>query len=165
MITTWLELVATTISALDCPEIIEEGFALIVTVGALGWVTVTVACAVAVAVPDPFTVMVKVVVWAGVTGVLPLSATVPIPLLIVADEAWAEIQVKVALAPATIVVGEAAKVTVGGIGTGVATEPAQPVNKPVVKPKVMHSNRREVQGQSLFMSVFGCSKGGRKLHL
>ena len=76
----------------------------------------------------------------------------PIPLLIVADEAWAEVQVKVALAPAAIVVGEAAKVTVGGVGTGVATEPAQPVNKPVVKPKVMHSNRREVQGQSLFMS-------------
>jgi hypothetical protein len=36
----------------------EVGFALIVTVGIPGGVTVTVTCAVAVSVPDPLTVMV-----------------------------------------------------------------------------------------------------------
>jgi hypothetical protein len=51
----------------------------------------------------------------------------------VADVALAEIHVKVALAPAPIVVGEAANETVGV--ALVAAKPLHPVNKPVVKPK------------------------------
>ena len=54
-----VEFVATTVSVLDCPAVIDMGFALIVTVGVPTGVTVTVtvAWAVAVAVPLPWTVM------------------------------------------------------------------------------------------------------------
>ena len=61
---------------------------------------------------------------------LPDGATVPKPLLIVADEELSEVQVKVALAPAVIVVGDAANVTVGA--GGVPDMPTQPVNQPIV---------------------------------
>ena len=71
--------------------------------------------------------------------VLPVDATVPTPLLIVADAALAEVHVKVALAPAVITVGEAANVTVGA--GGVPGMPAQPVNKPVVKLKARDISR------------------------
>lgn len=86
---------------------------------------------------------------------LPLSATDPIPLLIVADAALAEIHVKVALAPTAIVVGEAANETVGM--ALVAARPPQPVNKPVVTPKARHNHhRRELGRRGLFMSALGC---------
>jgi hypothetical protein len=59
VITTFVEFVAVTVSVLDCPALIDMGFALMVTVGvAETGVTVTVAWAVAVAVPLPVTVMV-----------------------------------------------------------------------------------------------------------
>ena len=70
---------------------------------------------------------------------LPVDATVPTPLLMVADAALAEVHVKVALAPAVIVVGEAANVTVGA--GGVPDLPTQPFNKPVVKLKARDSSR------------------------
>jgi hypothetical protein len=57
VITTLLEFVATTVRVLDCPAVIDVGFALMVTVGVATSATVTVACAVAVAVPLPWTVM------------------------------------------------------------------------------------------------------------
>lgn len=60
---------------------------------------------------------------------LPLDATAPIPLLIAADAALAEVHVKVAVAPAIIDAGEAANVTVGTVCVG--TTPTQPVNIPV----------------------------------
>ena len=56
----------------------------------------------------------------------------PIPLSIVTDAVLAEAHVKVALAPAVIVPGEAASVTVGS-AAGVATKPTQPVKKAVAK--------------------------------
>jgi hypothetical protein len=56
--TTAVAFVAVTVSVLDCPALIDVGFALIVTVGApVTAVTVTVVCAVAVAVPLPLTVI------------------------------------------------------------------------------------------------------------
>jgi hypothetical protein len=57
VIATFVEFVAVTVSVLDCPTLIDVGFALIATVGvATTGVTVTVAWAVAV--PLPLTVMV-----------------------------------------------------------------------------------------------------------
>ena len=86
---------------------------------------------------------------------LPLDATVPIPLLIVADAALTEVHVKVAVAPDIIDAGEAANVTVGTVCVG--TRPTQPVNIPVVKVTARdNNNRREVDRQGLFMSAFGC---------
>jgi hypothetical protein len=56
--TTVVAFVAATVSVLDCPAVMEAGFALIVTVGApVTAMTVTVACAVAVALPLPLTVI------------------------------------------------------------------------------------------------------------
>ena len=72
----------------------------------------------------------------GVTVVLPAGATVPIPLLIVADSALFDVQVKVVLNPAVTVVGKAANVTVGaGDGGGAVAEDPHPLNKPVAKLK------------------------------
>lgn len=72
----------------------------------------------------------------GVTVVLPAGATVPIPLLIVADSALFDVQVKVVPNPAVTVVGKAANVTVGaGAPGGVAAEDPHPLNKPVAKLK------------------------------
>ena len=86
---------------------------------------------------------------------LPVGATIPIPLLIAADAALAEVHVKVALAPAAIVVGEAANVTVGA--GGLAPTPTQPVNKPVAKLKARdNSSRRGARSLDLFMSALGC---------
>jgi hypothetical protein len=59
--------------------------------------------------------------------------------LIVADAALAEVQVKVALAPAVIVVGKAAKVTVAA--GGVPDRPTQPVIQPVAKLNATDSSR------------------------
>jgi hypothetical protein len=73
-----------------------------------------------------------------VTAMLPVDATVPTPLLMVADAALAEVHVKVALVPAVIVAGEAENVTVGTGGE--PDTPTQPVNKPV-KPKARDSSR------------------------
>jgi hypothetical protein len=47
-----------TVSVLDCPALIDVGFALMVTVGVATVATVTVAWAVADVVPLPLTVMV-----------------------------------------------------------------------------------------------------------
>jgi hypothetical protein len=46
LIVTAVELVAVTVNVDDLPEIIDAGLALMLTVGAAGWVTVTVALAV-----------------------------------------------------------------------------------------------------------------------
>jgi hypothetical protein len=94
---------------------------------------------------------------------LPFGMTAPMPLLMVAAVALEELQLKVALAPATNVAGEAAIVTVGGT-TGVVTNPTHPVNQPVIQITAMDDSRRELRVRGLFMSVFGCQKGGRKLH-
>ena len=93
---------------------------------------------------------------------LPDSATVPMPLLMVADVAFAEVHDKVALAPAVIVVGEAANVTVGAAGA--PDTPTQLANNPVVKIKAKDRSRCELRRRSLFMSAFGCSKAGSELH-
>lgn len=75
--------------------------------------------------------------------VLPASATVPILLLIVAEEALFEVHVKVALVPAVSVVGEAVKVTVGAVGGGgFAAEDPQPLTQTAVMPKTRDSNKR-----------------------
>jgi hypothetical protein len=71
---------------------------------------------------------------------VPLGGTVPTPLLIVAFAALAEVHVKVVLAPAVIVVGAAANVTVGA--AGVAAKPTQPVNKAVVELSTRTSTRK-----------------------
>ena len=72
---------------------------------------------------------------------LPAGATVPIPLLIVADAAFFDVHVKVALDPTVTVVGEAAKLTVGAAGGGgLAAEDPHPLNQPVVKAKTRDSN-------------------------
>jgi hypothetical protein len=56
--TTVVAFVAATVKVLDCPALIDRGFALIVTVGVpVTAMTVTVVCAVAVAVPLPLTVI------------------------------------------------------------------------------------------------------------
>lgn len=86
---------------------------------------------------------------------LPLSATDPMPLLIVADAALAEIHVNFALAPTAIVAGEAANETVGI--APLATKPLHPVNIPVVNPKARDkSNKREFGRRRLFMAALGC---------
>lgn len=72
---------------------------------------------------------------------LPVGATVPTPLLIVADVALSDVHVKVALNPAVTVVGKAANVTVGAGGTGgAAAKDPHPLNKPVVKAKTSDNN-------------------------
>jgi hypothetical protein len=76
----------------------------------------------------------------GVTVVLPVTATVPILLLIEAEAALADVQVSVALDPAVTVVGEAANVTVGGGAVGVAAEDPHPFNNPVVKVKATNNH-------------------------
>jgi hypothetical protein len=76
------------------------------------------------------------------------------PLLIVADKALTEAQVRVALAPAATIAGEAVNVTVGG---GVATKPTQPVNAPAIRLKARDNHKRRVQA---CMSALGCRKGG-----
>jgi hypothetical protein len=76
-----------------------------------------------------------------VTVVLPASTTVPIPLLIVAETAWFDVHVKVALCPTVTVAGEAANVTVGAADVGgVAADVPHPLNQPVVKLKTRDSN-------------------------
>lgn len=57
VITTLLAFVAVTVRVLACPEVIEAGLAVIVTVGAVTGATVTVTCAVAVPAPLPLTVI------------------------------------------------------------------------------------------------------------
>jgi hypothetical protein len=72
--------------------------------------------------------------------VLPLDATAPIPLLIAADAALAEVHVKVAVAPDIIDAGEAANVTVVTVCVG--TRPTQPINVPVTKVTTTDNNDR-----------------------
>src|ERR1700690_288430 len=95
--------------------------------------------------------------------ILPFSVTVPTPLLMLADAALEELQVKVALAPAATVGGEAAIVTVGAT-TGVATNPTHPVNPAVIKLAAMDNSRWALRSRGRFMSLYGCQKGGPKLH-
>src|SRR5450631_3252301 len=80
----------------------------------------------------------------------------------VADEALAEVQVKVALPPAITVAGKAAILTVGA-ATGVGTKPTHPVSQAVRKLTATDNNRRWFRGRGLFMSVYGCQKGRREL--
>jgi hypothetical protein len=85
-------------------------------------------------------------------GMFPLVATLPIPLLMVADAALEEFQVKVAVAPAITVVGEAESET-DGATTGVATKPTQPVNQAVIKINAVDANKRDAAGQESFMRL------------
>jgi hypothetical protein len=62
-------------------------------------------------------------------------------LLIVAETAWFDVHVKVALDPTVTVVGEAAKLTVGAADVGgVAADVPHPLNKPVIKLKTRDNN-------------------------
>jgi hypothetical protein len=90
--------------------------------------------------------------------VLPVGATVPIPLLIVADVALFDVQVKVALNPAVTVVGKAANVTVGAGATGgVAAEDPHPLNKPEAKLKIRNNNNRwTLRSRCLFIAQLRC---------
>jgi hypothetical protein len=63
-------LVATTVKVEELPVVIEVGFATMLTVGAAGWVTVTVTLA-EVLPPGPVAVAVYVVVTVGLTGCTP----------------------------------------------------------------------------------------------
>jgi hypothetical protein len=98
----------------------------------------------------------------GVTGIVPFGVTVPIPLLMVADVALAEVQVKVALAPAAMVAGKTVILTVGA-ATGVGTKPTHPVSQAVNKLTAIDSNTREFRGRDIFMLVLRCQKGHREL--
>jgi hypothetical protein len=94
----------------------------------------------------------------GITVVLPAGATVPIPLLIVADSALFDVQVKVVLNPAVTVVGNAANATVGtGVTGGVAAEDPHPLNKPVAKLKIRNiKNRWTLRSRWLFIAQLRC---------
>lgn len=96
----------------------------------------------------------------GVTVVLPLGATVPTPLLIVADVALFDVQVKVALNPAVTVAGKAANTTVGAGGTGgAAAEDPHPLDKPVAKLRTRNNNNRcAVRSRCLFIVRLRCGK-------
>ena len=87
--------------------------------------------------------------------VLPLSATVPILLLIEAEAALLDVQVRVALDPAVTVAGAAAKVTVGGGGGFVlAAELPHPLNQRLAENKSKtDNNRREVAHQCLLIAA------------
>src|SRR5215472_16963320 len=77
------------------------------------WFTVTVACAVTVP-PELLAVSVYVVVWAGLTIVLPFGKlTEPTPLSICADVALLVVHERVLLWPAVMVAGLALSVAVG----------------------------------------------------
>ncbi len=91
---------------------------------------------------------------------LPAGATVPIPLLIVADVALLDVHVKVVLNPAVIVVGKAANTTVGAGGTGGAVaEDPHPLNKPVAKLRTRNNNNRCVlRSRCLFIVRLRCGK-------
>ena len=87
--------------------------------------------------------------------VLPLSATVPILLLIEAEAALLDVQVSVALDPAVTVAGAAAKVTVGGGGGFVlAAELPHPLTQRLAENKSKtDNNRREVAHQCLLIAA------------
>jgi hypothetical protein len=97
------------------PEWMLVGFAERLTVGA-GGVTVTVAVSVAVP-PGPVTVMVYVVVVSGVTEREPFTATVPMPLSMLAEVASVDVQVSVDDPPDWMLAGFADRFTVGSIVT------------------------------------------------
>jgi hypothetical protein len=69
------------------------------------------------------------VVWAGVTTLLPLTATLPMLLSIDPESALVDVQVRVEFAPAVIDAGAAVRVAVGTGGGGVEEDPPpQPLN-------------------------------------
>jgi copper(I)-binding protein len=119
-------LVELQVSVEDPSGWILAGLADRLTVGA-GVVTVTVAVAVAV-VPPPVTVMVYVVVCVGDTEREPFSATVPIPLSMLAEVAFVEVQERVEVTPEWMLVGFAERLTVGagGVTVTVAVSVAVP---------------------------------------
>jgi hypothetical protein len=64
-------------------------------------------------------------------------------LSIVAETAWFDVHVKIALAPTVTLVGEADNVTVGAADVGgVAADDPHPLNKPVIKLKTKDNNAR-----------------------
>ena len=63
--------------------------------------------------PAPAKVPIYVVVWTGETVFEPLGATAPMPLSMLVDVAFAEVQVRVAGWPSVIVVGDAERAQVG----------------------------------------------------
>jgi hypothetical protein len=87
--------------------------------------------------------------------VLPLSATVPILLLIAAEAALFDVHVSVALDPAVTVAGAAANVTVGcGGGFVLAAELPHPLNQTLAENKSKtDNNRREVAHQCLLIAA------------
>jgi hypothetical protein len=88
-----------------------SGAALKATVGGIAC---TATLALAVALPLLFlTVMVYVVVLVGVIVMEPLTGTLPIPLLMEAEVAPVDVQVRVEEPPATILAGEAEILTIG----------------------------------------------------
>ena len=79
----------------------------------------------------------------GVTVVLPARATVPILLLIEAEEALFDFHVKVTLVPGVTVAGEAANETVGAAGGGGLELPAElphPLNQTLAELKSTTDN-------------------------
>jgi hypothetical protein len=81
---------------------------------AAGGAIVTVTVALAVALPLPFfTVMVYFVVLAGLTTTDPFTGTAPILLLMEAEVAPVEVQVRVEDPPTTMLAGDAEIVTFG----------------------------------------------------
>ena len=129
-------LVLLQVSVEDAPDVIDRGDADKVTVGAGAAVTVTVVCCEADP-PAPVQVSAYVVVVAGVTASVPLTALLPVhPLDAVHDVALVDDQVSVEVAPAMIDVGEAAMVTVGA-GAGVTDTVADEV---AVPPAPVHAS-------------------------
>jgi len=94
----------------DPPGAIDDGLADMLTVGRE--LTVTVALEVAVP-PEPFTVMIYVVVTDGVTLTEPFASTVPMPLLMLAVSASLEVQLSTEDPPSLMVSGDADMLTVG----------------------------------------------------
>lgn len=104
------------VSVAVCPDVMLVGEAVRVAVGgACPPITVTIACAVTVP-PGPFTVRVYVVVVEGCTVMLPPDTgwTAPIPLSMLADVAFVVDQVRVAVCPWLMLLGDAVRLAVGG---------------------------------------------------
>jgi hypothetical protein len=107
-------------------------------------------------------VSIYVVVFAGVTVLLPESATDPIPLFILTDVAFVVVQLKVEDEPEVMLVGEAERLAVGaGIGTGLtatiteeSTEPLEFVAVMVYVVVAVGLTEREPEGATLPIPLF-----------
>jgi hypothetical protein len=125
---TWVALLAVTESVDELPDPIEEGLAVMLTVG--GGLAATVTVAVADTFPEtPVAVAVYVVVLAGVTGCVPpveLSwYELPSDPVTLTVEALVAVTVSVDEAPAAMEAGAAIMLTVAGL-TMLTWVPLQP---------------------------------------